>query len=85
MIQRVAHKTENFDRELVYHRLQGGILKCLEEIPTGQSSCRWPLGPEDKASPHCVKGVSCAQCHGQRTPEEKARLAERHVGARMPG
>jgi UPF0176 protein len=61
-------------------------------------SCRWPLSPEEKASPHYVKGVSCAQCHDQRSPEEKARLAERqrqvelaeargevHVGARMDG
>lgn len=60
-------------------------------------SCRWPLGPQDKASPHYVRGVSCAQCHDQRTPEEKAGLAERqrqvdladargevHVGAKMP-
>ncbi len=60
-------------------------------------SCRWPLSAEDKASPHYVKGVSCAHCHDQRSPEEKARLAERqrqvelaeargevHVGARMP-
>ncbi len=59
-------------------------------------SCRWPLSAADKASPHYVKGVSCAHCHDQRTPEEKARLAERqrqvelaeargevHVGARM--
>jgi UPF0176 protein len=60
-------------------------------------SCRWPLGEADKASPHYVKGVSCAHCHDQRTPEEKANLAERqrqvelaeargevHVGAKMP-
>ena len=40
-------------------------------------SCRWPLGPEDKVSPHFVKGVSCPHCVDQRTPEEKARLAER--------
>ncbi len=59
-------------------------------------SCRWPLGEADKASPHYVKGVSCAHCHDQRTPEEKANLAERqrqvelaqargeaHVGAKM--
>lgn len=59
-------------------------------------SCRWPLSPEDKTSPHYVKGVSCAHCHGRRTPEEKAGLAERqrqvelaeargesHVGARQ--
>jgi UPF0176 protein len=60
-------------------------------------SCRWPLSHDDKASPHYVRGVSCAHCHDQRSPEEKARLAERqrqvelaeargerHVGARMP-
>ncbi len=61
-------------------------------------SCRWPLSAADKASPHYVKGVSCAHCHDQRTPEQKAHLAERqrqvelaeargeaHVGAKMPG
>lgn len=60
-------------------------------------SCRWPLSAVDKASPHYVKGVSCAHCHETRSPEEKQRLAERqrqvelaeargevHVGARMP-
>ncbi len=60
-------------------------------------SCRWPLSPDDKASPLYVKGVSCPRCHDQRTPEEKVRLAERqrqvelaeargerHVGATMP-
>jgi UPF0176 protein len=60
-------------------------------------SCRWPLGEAEKASPLYVKGVSCPHCHDQRSPEEKARLAERqrqvelaevrgevHVGARMP-
>ncbi|MDO8905354.1 rhodanese-related sulfurtransferase [Hydrogenophaga sp.] len=59
-------------------------------------SCRWPLSEADKASPHYVKGVSCAHCFEQRTSEEKARLAERqrqvelaeargeiHVGARF--
>lgn len=61
-------------------------------------SCRWPLSPDEKASPHYIKGVSCAHCHEQRSPEEKAQLAERqrqvelaeqrgelHVGARMGG
>ena len=55
------------------------------------------MGAEDQASPHYVKGVSCAHCHDQRSPQEKAALAERqrqvelaeqrgeqHVGARMP-
>jgi UPF0176 protein len=60
-------------------------------------SCRWPLSEQDKQSPHFVKGVSCAHCHDQRTPEQKEKLAERqrqvelaesrgevHVGAKMP-
>jgi UPF0176 protein len=60
-------------------------------------SCRWPLSEVDKTSPHYVRGVSCAHCHDQRTPEQKAHMAERqrqvelaeargevHVGAKMP-
>ncbi len=60
-------------------------------------SCRWPLSEQDKLSPHYVKGVSCAHCHDQRTPEQKEKMAERqrqvelaeargevHVGAKMP-
>ena len=60
-------------------------------------SCRWPLSETDKQSPHYVLGVSCAHCHDQRTPEQKAHMAERqrqveladargeaHVGAKMP-
>ena len=59
-------------------------------------SCRWPLSEADKASADYVKGVSCSHCVDQRTPEEKAGLAERqrqvelaearglvHVGARL--
>jgi UPF0176 protein len=40
-------------------------------------SCRWPLTPQDRASSLFVRGVSCPHCHDQRTPEEKAQLAER--------
>lgn len=60
-------------------------------------SCRWPLSDADKQSQHYVRGVSCAHCHDQRTPEQKAQMAERqrqvelaeargevHVGAKMP-
>ena len=60
-------------------------------------SCRWPLSEQDKLSPHYVLGVSCEHCHDQRTPEQKAQMAERqrqvelaeargeiHVGAKMP-
>ncbi|MBT9466136.1 rhodanese-related sulfurtransferase [Hydrogenophaga sp.] len=59
-------------------------------------SCRWPLSSAEKASPHYIKGVSCPHCHDQRSPQEKAQLAERqrqvelaesrglvHVGARQ--
>jgi UPF0176 protein len=59
-------------------------------------ACRWPLSEADTASPHYVKGVSCAHCHDMHTPEQRANLAERqrqtelaqargevHVGAKM--
>lgn len=41
-------------------------------------SCRMPIGPEEKVSPHFVPGVSCPKCHAQRSEEEKRNLAERH-------
>jgi UPF0176 protein len=78
------------ERVSVGHGLQPGPYELCR-------SCRWPLGEADKASAHYLKGVSCPHCHDQRSPEEKARLAERqrqvelaqargevHVGARMP-
>jgi UPF0176 protein len=40
-------------------------------------SCQWPLSETDKQSPHYVLGVSCAHCHDQRTPAQKAHLTER--------
>jgi UPF0176 protein len=58
------------ERVSVGHGLQPGPYELCR-------SCRWPLGPQDKASPLFVKGVSCPHCHDQRTPEEKAGLAER--------
>jgi UPF0176 protein len=77
------------ERVSVGHGLQPGPYELCR-------SCRWPLGADDKASPHYVKGVSCPQCVDQRTPDEKTRLAERqrqvelaeargeaHVGAKM--
>ncbi len=78
------------ERVSVGHGLQPGPYELCR-------SCRWPLGADDKASAHYVKGVSCPHCHDKRSPEEKAHLAERqrqvelaeargevHVGARMP-
>ena len=40
-------------------------------------SCRNPVSPEQKLSPLYVEGVSCAACHGSRSPEEEAGLRER--------
>ncbi len=40
-------------------------------------SCRWPLTDEDRRSPLFQEGVSCPHCHGQRSDEERERLAER--------
>lgn len=60
-------------------------------------ACRWPLSADEMASPLYEPGTSCPHCHGQRSPEKKAGLAERqrqvelaqargqrHVGAQMP-
>lgn len=59
--------------------------------------CRMPVGPQDRASPLYVEGVSCPACHGTRDAERLAAYAERHrqetlaaargvahVGARFP-
>ncbi len=40
-------------------------------------SCRMPLGKAEMQHPHYVRGVSCPYCHGTRTPEQEAALAER--------
>lgn len=77
------------ERVSVGHGLKPGPLELCR-------ACRWPLTEVDKTSPHYVKGVSCAHCHDQTTPEHKVNLAERqrqtelaqargevHVGARM--
>lgn len=59
-------------------------------------ACRMPISAEDMASEHFVPGISCPHCHGQKTEEQKAALAERqhqialaqkrnqrHIGARF--
>jgi UPF0176 protein len=59
-------------------------------------SCRYPLNPADKQSPHFELGVSCAHCHDQSGDEKKHSLRERqrqvelatargemHVGAKL--
>ena len=83
------HVAGNHERQVL--RLPLGRQNASDAYTTGQ------LADADKASPHYVKGVSCAHCHDQRSPQEKAALAERqrqvelaeqrgqqHVGARMP-
>ena len=59
--------------------------------------CRRPVGPEDRASPFYVEGVSCPACHAERDEDQRAGYAERarqtriaeargsgHVGVRPP-
>ncbi|HEY8118005.1 MAG TPA: rhodanese-related sulfurtransferase [Methylophilaceae bacterium] len=40
-------------------------------------ACRFPLGPEDRKSPHFVLGVSCEHCYDKTTDEQKQAFAER--------
>jgi UPF0176 protein len=60
--------------------------------------CREPLSPEDLQSPLYHEGVCCPRCHAGRSPDQRARYAERHrqetlaarrgerhVGRREPG
>jgi UPF0176 protein len=60
-------------------------------------ACRHPLTAEDRASPQFEPGIACPHCHEARTPEDRARYAERqrqvelaarrgaapHVGGRL--
>jgi len=45
--------------------------------------CRMPITEEDKVSPHYQPGVCCPRCHNQRSPEDKARSAEREKQIRL--
>ena len=78
------------ERVSVGHGLQPGPYELCR-------SCRWPLGAEDKASPHYVKGVSCPHCHGKHDESQLRNFAERqkqialaqkrgqrHVGEALP-
>ncbi len=40
-------------------------------------SCRYPISPEDKASPKYQEGVSCPRCHDTLSEEKRARAMER--------
>lgn len=41
-------------------------------------ACRRPLTAADRLSPKYVEGISCEQCHDERSDEDRARYAERH-------
>lgn len=46
-------------------------------------ACRHPLTQEELSSPAYEDGVSCPNCITQRTPEQRARYAERQKQARL--
>ena len=58
------------ERVSVGHGLQHGPYELCR-------SCRHALDDVERASPHYVKGVSCAHCFDQTTPARKQGLAER--------
>lgn len=41
-------------------------------------ACRRPLSEADMALEHFVEGISCPQCHTERTDEQRTRYAERN-------
>jgi UPF0176 protein len=61
-----------FDRRVaVGHGLREGV----HDICYG---CRFPLAPEDKASPYYEAGVSCPHCHATLSDTRRAALRMRH-------
>lgn len=58
------------ERVAVGHGLQPGTHELCR-------ACRDPVSPADKASPLYVHGISCPRCHGNKTPEQKARAIAR--------
>lgn len=46
-------------------------------------ACRRPLTPQDKLSQFFEEGVSCAGCYAERTPEDRARYAERQKQVKL--
>ena len=46
-------------------------------------ACRRPLSEADLTHEHFETGVSCHQCHGERTDEQRARYRERHRQASL--
>ena len=46
-------------------------------------ACRRPLSETDLANEHYEEGVSCHQCHSERSDEQRERYRERHRQARL--
>jgi len=46
-------------------------------------ACRRPILPEDRNSPYYEEGVSCAGCYDERSPEDRARYAERQKQVKL--
>ena len=57
-------------RVTVDHELQPGQYDMCH-------ACRMPISEEDMASPLYEKGVSCPNCHGQLSEEDRERMKER--------
>ncbi|WP_233222195.1 oxygen-dependent tRNA uridine(34) hydroxylase TrhO [Allosphingosinicella deserti] len=64
------------ERVTVGHGLQpGDYVLCR--------ACRMPVGPEERASPFYVSGISCPACHADRTDAQRERYAERERQVRL--
>lgn len=46
-------------------------------------ACRRPITAEDKLSQFFQEGISCAGCYDERTPEDRARFAEREKQVKL--
>jgi UPF0176 protein len=46
-------------------------------------ACRRPVSAEGQTSPLYAEGVSCAECHGERSEAQRAGYAERHRQERL--
>ena len=58
------------ERVSVKHGLELGEMELCH-------ACRNPISRDDKASAHFIEGVSCPACYAERSPDDRARFAER--------
>lgn len=58
------------DRVALNHKLEVGSFDMCH-------GCRMPITESDKLSQQFQKGISCPNCHDQKTPEQKRRYADR--------